>query len=62
MGVKEDLALGEPIIQGGIPFKLPKGESGADTDMEMDHVAVVIADTPVDGGTDAIHILRKFVT
>ena len=40
-----------------------KGESGADMDMEMDCVAVVIGGMPVDGGsTDAIHLLRKLVT
>ena len=57
MGAKKDLAFGEPVIQGCIPFKLPKGKSG--TDVEMDDIAVVIVDTPNVGDTDAIHILGE---
>ena len=42
MGMKEDLSFGEPIIEGGVPFKLPKEKNGANTDMNMDHVVIVI--------------------
>ena len=60
MGVKKDFALGKPIIQRCVSFKLPEGKGSTVVDVKMDGVAVVIVHMPVAGNPDAIHVLGEF--
>ena len=57
MSAKEDLAFGEPFIEWSVPFELPKGKSGIDSDMEADCVVVVIVGAFIGWGADAGNIV-----
>ena len=56
-GMEKKFAFGKPCVQGCVPLKLPKRESGAEMDMEMDHVFVVSGSMLVGRNTDSINIL-----
>ena len=62
MSAKEDLAFGEPFVEGCVALELPKGKSGIDADVKADHVVGVIVSAFVGGVADAGNIVGKFVT